>query len=172
MKAARLLVAAAAACGSSSTPSEEARLASLTFEVPAMWKRSDVKERGLLTAQWEPTDNERKESITIIRSERVPGAGNMEPAALQQLLAISQRSLRDVRASKVIPIRTQRGLVGARVDVSFVPQGLKDRYSRVHVVVADHDHDALVHVLYTAKNADTDQRALELVLSSIRHEEG
>jgi hypothetical protein len=76
-----------------------------------------------------------------------------------------------VRASKATPLKTARGLSGARIDVDFVPAGLTERYHRVHVVLADAD-GALVHVLYTAKKPDGDLKALSIVLDTIHHEEG
>jgi hypothetical protein len=170
-RAAVVLLVLVSGCGSRESAHSRAQLASLRFDVPAEWTRTDLHQRGLATSQWVPQDNERKESIAIIRSERSPAVAMSGAATLEQLLAASQRSLRDVRASKATPLKTVHGFAGARIDVDFVPGGLTERYHRVHVVLADAD-GALVHVLYTAKTPDGDLKALSIVLDSIRHEEG
>jgi hypothetical protein len=165
-----LVVLGLIGCGGGEPAHEPAELASLRFDVPSEWTRSDWHHRGIATSQWVPQDNDRKESIAIIRSERSPATANAAANTLEQLLAASQRSLRNVRASKAIPIKTAHGLVGARIDVDFVPNGLSERYHRVHVVLSD-ANGTLVHVLYTAKTPDGDVKALSIVLDSIRHEE-
>jgi hypothetical protein len=65
-------------------------------------------------------------------------------------------------------VRTKHGLTGARLSVDFVPQGQTATYHRVHVLLVE--DKALVSVIYTARepNAET----LDLVLETIRHEEG
>ena len=85
--------------------------------------RSDWHQRGMSTSQWVPGDNERKESLTIIRSERSPAMAKAENSTLVQVLATAQRSLTDVRASIVTLIETSKGLHGARVEVDFHPTG-------------------------------------------------
>jgi hypothetical protein len=65
-------------------------------------------------------------------------------------------------------VKTARGLVGARVDLDFVPPGQPSRYRRVHVVLVD--GSALVHVLYTAKHADVEGDAIGVVLDNLQHE--
>ena len=157
-------------CGGGEPAHDQAQLASLRFDVPAEWRRSDWHHRGLATSQWVPQDNDRKESIAIIRSERSPSTANAGTETLEQLLAAAQRALRAVRASKTTPLKTARGLSGARIDVDFVPAGLTERYHRVHVVLSA--DGALVHVLYTAKKPDRDLKALSIVLDTIHHEEG
>jgi hypothetical protein len=172
------------ACGSREPAREHTQLASLRFDVPAHWKRAEPSPsrllanqakstvRGLEMAQWAPADNDRLESITIIRSERSPAVAKAGVSTLEQLLAHSQRSLRDVRASKATWLKTARGLAGARIDVDFTPPGTTDRYHRVHVVLADDTHGALVHVFYTARNPERNLTALSIVLNTIRYEEG
>lgn len=180
-----------AGCASREPAREKVTLASLDFDVPATWNRTDGpqlgidaampawnrpdgsqrSQRGMQAAQWTPPRNERKESITVIYSQRSPAVAKAGTAMLEQLLAASQHSLAKVRASKGSPIKTARGLSGTRIDVDFVPQGVTERYRRVHVVLAAHD-DALIHVMYTAGNPDEDLTALSMVLDTIRQEEG
>jgi len=70
-----------------------------------------------------------------------------------------------------MPIKTARGLVGARIDLDFVPWSRNEHYHRVHVVLAG-DHDTLVHVMYTAREPDAHLTALSVVLDTISSEEG
>ena len=49
---------------------------------------------------------------------------------------------------------------------------MTERYHRVHIVLADETHGALVHVLYTARTPDRDLTALSIVIDTISHEEG
>jgi hypothetical protein len=165
-----ILLLLIAGCGSQPMSREEASLGPLAFDVPSGWTRSDWKQRGQLTAQWVPSDNERKESITLIRTERSPAQAKAGVEALLPVLAAAQRSLDDASMSKVTPIETSRGMQGARVEVAFRPPGLSEQYRRVHVVLLD--GQALVHVMYTARELDDDLRALEAVLNTIRDEEG
>jgi hypothetical protein len=158
------------ACGSNEPSREHATLASLHFDVPSEWQRTDSNQRGVQQSEWKPADNDRKETITIIRSERSPAVAKAEVATLEQLLAIAQRSLRGIRASKPKPIATSHGMAGARIDVEFLPTSAADRYHRVHVVLADKG-GALVHVMYTARTPDPELRALSIVLDTLRHEE-
>jgi hypothetical protein len=161
------VLAALAACGSDETlPREQARLASLAFDVPADWTRSDSSRRGVATAEWQPADNDRKEAITVIRTKLSPAVAKAGANALDAYLVASQRALPDARTSRPQPVVTPRGLAGRRIDVDFIPSGQQDRYRRVHVVLTD--GDALVHVLYTAKHLDPALTALDLVLSNLR----
>lgn len=160
----------AAGCGSGAPAHQQVQLESLGFDVPADWQRSDWKQRGVSTSSWAPEDNERKESISIVRSERSPAVAQADSATLQQLLTLSQRSLTQVRATAATPVRTSNGLCGARVEVDFVPRGRSERYHRVHVVLAD--GNVLVHVMYTSRSPDPDLEALSTVLDTIHHEEG
>lgn len=167
-----VLLAALSACGSQREEAREhARLASLSFDVPAGWSRTDSMQRGVLTAEWRPEHNERRESITVIRTELAPALAKAGPAALEPYLAAAQRSLPSVRPSRVKSIETARGLKGMRVDAEFVPVGQEQPYRRVHVALVDPKGTALIHVLYTAKHPDRALTALELVLANLRREE-
>jgi hypothetical protein len=147
---------------------DRAQLGSLRFDVPAAWQRTDQTRSGVATAMWQPANNERKESITVIRTEMSPAVAKAGSVAIEPYLAHAQRSLPQVRASAVTQVKTARGLVGARVDLDFVPPGQQSRYRRVHVVLVD--GSALVHVLYTAKHADVEGDAIGVVLDNLQHE--
>jgi hypothetical protein len=162
-------LAAQAGCSSDEAmPREQARLASLAFDVPADWARSDSSRRGVATAEWQPADNDRKEAITVIRTELSPAVAKAGAVELDAYLAASQRALPQARVGRSQPVVTPRGLAGRRIDVDFIPSGQHDRYRRIHVVLTD--GDALVHVLYTAKHLEPALTALDLVLSNLRHE--
>jgi hypothetical protein len=181
-----VMVTLGAACGPSSPTYEHVQVASLRFDVPAEWKQADRQapepptepwkkvtwhRRGVVTAQWMPEANDRKESITVIRSARSAAVAGADASTLASLVATAQRSLANVHASAVIPIRTVHGLVGAQVEVDFVPPGQTGRYHRVHVVLAG-DHATLIHILYTARDPQPDLATLNRVLETLTDEEG
>lgn len=155
------------ACSSDSIETQSVEVASVAFDVPATWQRHDANRRGVAIAEWIPDENGRKESVTVIRTETSPAVAKAGTASVEPLLIAAQKSLANVRASRVKRVTTARGMSGARVDIEFVPSGLEDRYHRTHVVLVD--GSALVHVLYTARAPNA--AVLELVLASIHHEE-
>ena len=168
-----LAIAGVAGCGSSGSARQKAQLASLTFDVPAAWQHDDSHARGVATTVWHPAadDNERRETVTVIRSELSPAVAKAGAATISRLVARAQGALHDARVSAVTPVTTAHGLAGVRLEVDYVPPGLRQRYHRVHVVLADPDGLALIHVLYTARTPDDELDALNLVLGSIRHGE-
>jgi len=145
------------------------QLASIGFDVPAGWQRTDLSRRGVATAVWQPDDNDRKESITVIRTQLSPAVAKAGAATIEPYLAAAQRSLPQARSSKIKRITTAKGLEGARVDLEFIPTGQSEAYRRVHIVLVD--GSSLVHVLYTAKHPDRDFGALGVVLDNLQHEE-
>ena len=158
-----------AACGSSPITPQHATMAELTFDTPADWRRSDINRRGTVTSVWTPSDdNADKESIVVTRTELVPHVATAGPQTIERLL-LRAAALPGARARNAQPYATPRGLHGARIELDFVPPGRTQRYHRVHVVLVE--GTALVHVMYTAANPDDDERALELVLSTIRRSE-
>jgi hypothetical protein len=159
-----VLALVAAGCGDSADATQSVQLASLTFDVPAGWERHEANRRDVEISEWAPDQNPRKESITVIRTQTAPAVAKAGLSALPPLLAASQKGLANARASRVTSVTTERGLAGARVDVDFVPPGLKTTYHRIHVILLD-GSGALVHVLYTAREPNA--TALNAVLSSI-----
>src|SRR6185503_16947036 len=133
------------------------------------WNRTDTRLRDSSTALWSPTDNDRKEAVVVIRSRR-PSTANADAATLERLLISAQRSLPQARIGNVTPFTSEQGIAGVRVEVDFVPQGLRNAYHRVHVILIDGE-DVLT-VLYTARDPDASLAALNLVLGSLHHEEG
>jgi hypothetical protein len=157
------------ACSSGeSFPRVRVKHASLAFDIPADWQRTDQNQHGVATAVWQPDDSDRKESITVIRTELSPAVAKAGASGIEPYLAAAQRSLPDARVSKTKRITTAKGLHGARVDVEFTPQGQSEPYRRAHVVLVD--GSALVHVLYTALEPDRDFDALGVVLDNLQHE--
>jgi len=157
---------------SSGIETQDVRLGPIAFEVPAEWQRTNTEAGGAVSAVWTPaTANERKESVSVIRSPLRRTREQLVQGDLATLLAGAQGSLDGARVSQVTPISTRRGLTGARIDVSFQPEGIARRYRRVHVVLVDAETSRLVHVLYTAATPDEDLTALHTVLESLRSEE-
>ena len=163
------IAAAVGAC--TGAPDQHVRLGTLAFDVPGGWHDTRETRRGVLTAVWAPEDNARKESVTVIRSELAPnvaGAAAQSPALVAQLAEQAQAGLADARITPATTYTVASGLAGVRLDVEFVPPGLRERYHRVHIVLVD--RTALVHVLYTARSAEANPPALGLVLRSLREE--
>jgi hypothetical protein len=163
------LFATIAACGRGSSR-QQIDFAHLTFEVPSGWTHHEMKLRGMQTEVWTPADNARKESITILRTERAPIAAHADPSALSQLVESAQAGFTQAHVSPPISVKTAHGLSGVRVEVSYLPPGQTQRYHRVHVVLVD--GTSLVHVLYTAKTPDVKLTGLHAVLDTIREGEG
>lgn len=156
----------ATACGGGSTHRHVA-IANLSYDVPADWQFADTTGRGLMESVWTPDgDNQRKESVTVIRSERSPATAHAGASTIERLL---RDSLLGARILTTGPITTLRGLSGVRVETDFVPPGLSTSYHRVHVVLVD--GPVLVHVMYTSKTPDVNAEAFNLVLRTIQHEE-
>jgi len=152
------------------TETQPAELASLRFDIPVGWQSVETSTRGVITAVWTPQMNERHESLSILRSVENPALTSLDGTAMQRLLVDAQRALPRARPSAVMATPRPHNLVGWRIDVDFVPAGMTAHYRRAHAVFIDGQDHALVHVLYTAK--DPDLETFNLVVASIRHEEG
>lgn len=162
------LVAVLGACSGSG--SQQISFAHLMFQVPSCWDHHDDSRGGVATTVWTPSDNDRKESITVIRTDEVPVTAQASEGTLGQYLASAQASLPGARVGYVKPVHTKLGLSGVTTDVDYVPPGLRDHYHRVHVVLVD--GSSLVHVIYTARKADPDLEALNGVLATIHEGQG
>jgi hypothetical protein len=147
---------------------QPAQTGPLHYEAPASWQHQDSTEGGTTTTQWVPADNDRKESISVIRTPFDPALAKAGVDTIEQLLVSAQPTDPQVSA---LPVRvaTKRALAGVRVEVDYVPPGQHDSYHRVHAVLLD--GNALVHVLYTARNPDPQRSALQLVIDTLHHEE-
>jgi hypothetical protein len=165
-----LVLGLVSACGSDSLEGEHARLADLGFDVPAGWQRIDRQRHGLQSSEWVPEENDRKESLLVMRSETASLPPNADASAVAKLLAEVPKGFGKATFGKPKPVTTRGGLVGARIDGDYTPPGTNARYHRVHVVLVEKS-GAVVHVLYTAKSPDTSLGALTLVIDSIRNEE-
>jgi hypothetical protein len=161
-------VASALAIGCSGPSNQHVRLGSLGFDVPGGWHNVDEVRRGVVTSVWTPDGNDRKESVTVIRTELAPNVANASAGLVAQLAEQAQRSLTDARITQAVALSTAGGLSGVRIEVDYVPPGLHERYHRVHIVLVD--KRTLVHVLYTAHEPDAHSEAFNLVLRSIREE--
>ncbi len=154
---------------SSAPPSQAVEMGPLSFEVPAEWKRTDGSRPGSTMAVWTPVANQRKESVTVIRTRRPAPtrAAETSIASVQQQLVSAQASLREARISRVMPTTTTKGFDGSRIDLAYKPNGVERSYQRVHVVLVE-DDTTLIHVLYTAAVTDEHVGALQLVLDTLR----
>lgn len=151
-------------------PAKLERLGKLGLELPEDWSRTDSPTLGHLAATWTPQPaSPRKESVTIIRSEVDQAFFRRGTGYLDQTLRAAQAVLPKAHISRATPVTTAQGLAGLRLTVDYVPPGQQATYHRVHVVLLD--KTGLIHVLYTARIADPDLGALEMVLSTLHREE-
>jgi hypothetical protein len=159
------LLAAATACARDIHRIAPVHVSGLGFDMPGDWNEHLMTQQGVVTATWSPDDNDRKESMTVIRTKRSPLVAADGGDALAKLLARAEHT----DSSKVSAVATPTGFKGVRVDVDFNPPGNLSSYHRVHAVLLDGTD--LVHVLYTAQRPDRALSVFNGVLSSIHHEE-
>lgn len=163
------------ACGGHVLPEQELQhvaFASLLFDMPADWQHTDDTTRNdVKTTTWAPDakENDRKETVMIVRSERTPAIEKVSAGTLEHMLSAAQMSLPNVQASHATSSTNGAGLTWARIDVDFVPPGCTEPYHRVHAILVV--HGSLVNVLYTARSPDAGLGVLTMVLASIRHGE-
>jgi hypothetical protein len=162
-----LAVVAVAGCGGDDSR-HHVKTAALGYDVPADWTSDDHEARGLSTSVWTPPVNDHKESISIVRNDRRANVASADLQTIERLLVEAQPP--GAELSVAHPILTRSGLRGVQLESSFVPSGFARPYHRVHAVLVD--GTTLVNVMYTARDADPKLEAFELVMSSIRHEEG
>ena len=152
----RLAVLAATLIGcSSSGPSlERASIGSLAFGTPSGWAKRDLSNRQRAMFEWAPSsdDNERKESLTVVRADR-PATAKSTTEQLQRFLADAQHGMAGATFSAPQSFTTRHGFRGVRVEGDFIaPQAAAVRYRRIHAVIVD--GTSLVNVLYTARGPD------------------
>jgi len=110
---------------------------------------------------WVPADNQRHESIVLIRAGVAAGTPLDN---VGQLLEDAQDGLGPNRPTATVTA-IGAGLQGSRVEFDFVPPGTRDTYHRVHALFVD--GDSFIHVLYTAKNAESDLSTFAGVLRTL-----
>ncbi len=152
-------------CASSSPSLDKASIGSLSFGTPSGWTTRDVSSPQRKMFEWSPTDNERKESLTVIRSDR-PAMAKATQAQLQHLMREAQRAMPDAAFSAPISFTTRHGFRGARIEGSFTPPGSSVRYHRIHATFVD--GSALINVLYTSR--ELDRESFDAVLDSFFRE--
>lgn len=169
-----IITAIALVAGCSSSPATQAaRLDKVAFDVPVEWKRTDTTVEKLRAVVWTPETNARKESVTVIRTERTDPSRFDERTSLRRLLVSAHAGTGTLRASPVTDVVTEQGLTGSRIEADILAGPQNQRYRRVHVVLVDGagPSPALIHVIYTAANPDRDLTELNLVLRTVRREE-
>lgn len=152
-------------------PTQLAHTGATAFEVPAEWQHTQQSRPGVWTSTWVPEGpNPGKETLVIVRNEQVSARIGERFDDLEQLLARAQGALRKGKASPALQVKTDQGMIGARIEVDFVPLESGEKYHRVHVALLD--GNSIVNVIYTARDPDPAYATLRLVLSSIHHGEG
>jgi hypothetical protein len=156
-----LLLGVVASCGSPPT-AQLATIDDLQYAIFTDWESRDHSTRQRQQIEWTPSENEGKESISVIRTAR-PGVTSGGIERVEQLLDRAQRGLRG-EFSRPARFRTQHGFAGVRVEGEFLPPGRGDRYRRIHAVLID--GDSLVNVIYTSRRPE--RRVFDTVIESLR----
>jgi hypothetical protein len=172
VRAPKLITLATLVACSGTTSRQHASFAKLSFDMPEDWASRDSIRRGTATSVWTPADNDRHESITLIRSQLANVVAQAGSPTLEGLVASADGGLPGATPARVVPLFTTSGLAGVRTEVDYVPPGQRARYHRVHVVLVDREKASLVNLIYTAKTPDENLEALNLVLATIREGEG
>lgn len=150
-------------CAGDGRETRSASIDGLAYSVPAEWQSKNQSEHQTKIALWTPDDNDRKESVAIVRTRAMPALVHADFQRIQQLLSDAQKNLPRGSFGVASRFKSQHGLTGARIAGSFVPDGGVVHYHRFHAVVID--RDSLVHVIYTA--TDANQSTFDLVLDSL-----
>ncbi len=149
-----VLVTVFTGCSSSGPSLERASIGSLAFATPSGWAKRDLSNRQRTMFEWAPSadDNDRKESLTVVRADR-PATAKATAEQLQRFLAGAQRGMAAATFSTPQSFTTRHGFRGVRVEGDFMaPQAGGARYRRIHAVIVD--GTSLVNVLYTAREPD------------------
>jgi hypothetical protein len=149
------------ACADKPRELTSANLGNIDYAVPEGWAMRDVSQNGQTILVWTPTDNDRKQSVTVIRTQPMP---HLAKASKEYLASKLGQTLKQPGRSLV----TKRGLDAVRADGRFTPRGMASSYMRSHAVFFD--GDALVHIIYTAK--EPDREVFELVLDHVARKAG
>lgn len=155
-------------CSSSGPSLEKASIGSLGFGTPSGWAKRDLSNRQRAMFEWAPSvdENERKESLTVVRADR-PATAKSTSEQLQRFLADAQRGMTGASFTAPQSFTTRHGLRGVRVEGDFIaPQAGGARYRRLHAVIVD--GTSLVNVLYTAREPDREN--FEAVIDSFFRE--
>jgi hypothetical protein len=155
------------ACSSSSSV-ERATLGNLTYDVPANWSSRDFSARDRAMLEWTPRENERKESVTVIRAERAALAKSGGTRRVERLLQEAQAKLPSGKFSAPVRFATRHGFEGVRIEGAFTPPNQTQPYQRLHAILID--GTSLLHVIYTAREAD--REAFETVVESFQQNRG
>jgi hypothetical protein len=111
--------------------------------------------------EWTPSDNAHKESVDVFRVARA-AAAKSPTDRIERFLVEAQQKLLQGRFSAPSHFTTRHGLKGVRIEGEFLPPNQTNKYQRLHAVLVD--GTSLVHVIYTAREADREN--FELVVSS------
>ena len=158
MKTTVLLLLLSVGCAASGPSLDRATISTVTFGVPSGWSSKDLSTPSLQMLEWTPPYNDRPESLSIIRREMA--AISKHHDRLGGLLLKASGQLDHATFKRPDRISTKHGLVGARIEGSFVPAGQLTPYQRIHAVLVEGTH--LVHVIYTGQ--ELDREVFEAVL--------
>jgi hypothetical protein len=114
---------------------------------------------------WTPDDNEHHESVTLQRTPPMPALSDSGPPTPRRLLGEAMRGLPGGAFAAPVEMRSKMGLLGVSVDGTFIPPGQDHAFRRIHAVLFE--GTTLVHVMFTAGDADVDPEPFNVVLDSL-----
>lgn len=164
----------AASCSTSAPSGDPATLGHTAYVVPSGWSAKDLSTHQRALFEWTPSSgenesgaNDHKESLDVFRADRpaLARAKNGEHH-IEQLLQDAVQKLPGGAFGAPTHFTTTYGLRGVRVEGRFTPSGQKASYTRFHAVLVE--GASLLHVVYTARDADRDH--FDLVVDSFRAE--
>ncbi|MBA2538142.1 MAG: hypothetical protein H0V17_00780 [Deltaproteobacteria bacterium] len=163
-----MVFALVGSCSSSRPALDRATIGLLDYGVPSGWSSRELSTPQRVMVEWrpDPDDNEHKESLAILRTDRRAVAKS--PPHLKTLLEDAQQALPGSKFDRSIGFTTRHGFRGVRVEGELVSHGTQ--YRRIHAVLVDGDGDSLVHVLYTARELDRER--FEAVVDSFAKKGG
>lgn len=162
--------AAAPACSSGDAVAVQWQtLDGLNYAVPTEWVSIDQSEQFRKVVVWAPPSNTSKQTVSVIRTRPTPSVTSVGLPKMERLLAATLAGLPSSKFSAPEKIVTAKGLAGMRARGEFLPQGATQHYIREHAVLLD--GDALVHVMFTAQDANTSRESMQVVLDTL-HREG
>jgi len=154
-------------CASSSPSLEKASIGNLSFGTPSGWTSRDVSNPQRKMFEWSPADNERKESLTVIRSDR-PAMAKASQAQLQHLMRDAQRAMPEATFSAPLSFTTRHGFQGVRIEGSFTAPVAGARYRRIHAAFVDGRGYLTQRREQMAGQTDCTANAADLVTSYLR----
>lgn len=159
-----LLLASCLAAPDDAQRGSEVVVGNVTLRAPADWQTQslDASSRQV----WTPDDNFRKESLAI---RVVPRPAQDSDESLLDSVTRVVSALPSAKVTRREKTTTKRGLPSLFVELTFVPPGQNDRYTRAHATFVGRTN--LIHIFYTARQPEAGLVMLRHVMETVVEEE-